>query len=126
MRYLVLGVAVFLSSCAFWNSIQAPGFYDVRKRGVHERLVLNADGRYTLTSTVEGQPPQRHSGNWELSSVSGGCQRIIFENFTSQLSDQGRPYFHAGGDWSACIERSLLGRTRIVIDADAGTYYVRQ
>lgn len=126
MRSVVLGGALLLSSCAFSNSVQAPGSYEVRKDGVHETLALNADGRYTLTSTVEGQPPHRHSGNWELSSVSGRCQRIIFENFTSQIADQGRPYVRAGEDWSTCIERSLLERTQIVIDADAGTYYVRQ
>lgn len=55
-----------------------------------------------------------------------GCQRIVLSDFTSQIGDRGRPYVRAGENWSTCIDRSLFGKIRIVIDADVGAYYIRQ
>lgn len=126
LRSIIVAASLLLSSCTVAEPIEALGSYEARKDGVWETLALNADGTYLLTSATEGRPQAVHAGRWQLSSVAGGCQRIVLANFTSQLADQGRPYVRSGEDWSTCIERSVLGKTRIVVDDDAGTYYVRR
>jgi len=120
-KMLVIGM-IALVSCAPVDTHNLPGTYEARVGGITEILVLRADGTYTVTQ-VGGRA---HRGEWQALSRSRGCQRIILESFSSQIEDQGRPYIQSGEDWSTCVDKSIFGKTRIVMDADVGAYYIRQ